>query len=60
MIYKTKCACGCGEKHFKIGFNKFYIFYVEDCGEWWFQVKLINTLYSYSPCQGIRRYKGTR
>lgn len=57
MILETKCNCGCNEKHFKIGFKNIYVFYFIDCGEWWIELKLFNTVYSYSPCQGFIKYK---
>jgi hypothetical protein len=57
MIYKTKCTCGCNERFFKLGLENLYIFYFEDCGEWWFKIRILKTLYSYSPCQGFTKHK---
>ena len=54
----TKCSCGkCKQTYFRIEFFKFFIWYFTDYGPWWFRIGTPWVVFSYSPCQGWKKYK---
>ena len=58
MIKMTKkCPCGCEEKHRRLDIGQFFVWYFEDCGEWWFRIGTPWKVFSYSPCQGWMKYR---